>query len=98
MAWFLYSVRFLKDILKTLGNPNEEGQEMEEDIEEEWRIQMLEEEAQPDHDWWAQVAKCMIKDFPQSVQDLFQDSNQVEEPSYGSNSSEPVRDPTSQEI
>jgi hypothetical protein len=34
-----------------VGNPNGEGQETEEDIEEEWHTQMLEEEAQPDHDW-----------------------------------------------
>jgi hypothetical protein len=84
--------------LSAAGNPNGEGQEMEEDIEEEWQTRMLEEEAQPDHDWWAQVAKCLIKDFPQGVQDLFQDSNQVEAPSYGSNSSEPVRESISQEL
>jgi hypothetical protein len=80
------------------GDPNEEKQGREEEIEEEWQIQILQKKTQPDHDWRAQVAKCLLKDFPQSVQDLFQESNRVEEPSYGSNSSEPVPEPISQEL
>jgi hypothetical protein len=84
--------------VETSGEPNGEGQEMEEEIEKEWQFQMLEEEAQPDHDWWKQIAKGLLKNFPQSVQDLFQESNRIEEPSYGSNSLEPVLEPISQEL
>jgi hypothetical protein len=83
--------------VETSGEPNGEGQEIEEEIENEWQCRILEEEVQPDHDWWKQVAKCILKDFPQSVQDLFQESNRVEEPGYGSNSSELGLEPISQE-
>jgi hypothetical protein len=63
-------------------------EEEEEILEQEWEEQMELEQTQPEHDWSAVIEKCLMINFPQSVQELTQENILEKGRENGSSNSE----------
>jgi hypothetical protein len=63
-------------------------EEEEENIEQDWEEPMELLQTKPEHDWSAIIEKCLMQDFPQSVQELTQESILEKGRENGSSNSE----------